>query len=441
MALQKTLAEVRPTPEEELKVVEVEKEILKLCQVLGAQGSLRRMGAFYLGVQEPNAELDLVFVLPERSAIQAAELLEKLQDALPKAIRSFPQGSLNAPGLRWRAIHARHVQLFLAKEEKLNPSTSAAFAIPPSIAALYAHEVSSQILAAVPSQNTFQDLLRVVKHWAKRRGLYGNLFGFFDGTTWALCCARVCQLHPKAVLLDLLQSFFTLLGHSDWSSPIALDTGDRVAGPRVPGTLMQLPGNVYGPARAAHDEVSESVMRLVQRELRRAEQKRVPELWAEHQFFSRHRHYIRFDFMASSDEILEKWWAWGQQQLPELLHIFESQLDSKVSLRPWPSSLLFKDESWSHAKAVFIGLHIQRAEQKCTLDFREIMVKFLERISAWPEAEVHQKQFELMIRAVSSQEMQSWLRDQGSPGIKALEHEVISPSRLDGYSPAMAATA
>ena len=44
----------------------------------------------------------------------------------------------------------------------------------------------------------------------------------------------------------------------DWSSPIALDTGDRVAGPRVPGTLMQLPGNVYGPARAAHDEVSES---------------------------------------------------------------------------------------------------------------------------------------------------------------------------------------
>ena len=26
----------------------------------------------------------------------------------------------------------------------------------------------------------------------------------------------------------------------------------------VPGTLMQLPGNVYGPARAAHYEVSES---------------------------------------------------------------------------------------------------------------------------------------------------------------------------------------
>lgn len=442
MALQKTLA-VRPTPEEEVKVLEVEKEILKLCQVLGAQGSLRRMGAFYLGVPERNAELDLVFVLPEGSATQPAELLEKLQNALPKAIRSFPQGSLNAPGLRWRASHARHVQLFLAKEEKPNPSTPAPSAIPPSLAALYAHEVSSQILASVPSQEVFQDLLRVVKHWAKRRGLYGNLFGFFDGTTWALCCARVCQLHPKAVLHDLLQFFFALLGRSDWSSPIALDTGDSLAPtvPMVPGTLMQLPGNVYGPARAAHYEVSESVMRVVQRELRRAEQKRVPELWAEHQFFSRHRHYIRFDFMASSDEILEKWWAWGQQQLPELLHIFESQLDSKVSLRPWPSSLIFKDESWSHAKAVFIGLHIQRAEQKCTLDLREIMVKFLERISAWPEAEAHQKQFELMIRAVSSQEMQSWLRDQGSPGVKALEHEVMSPSRKDGYGPAMAATA
>eukprot|EP00435_Cladocopium_sp_Y103_P056698 s504_g19.t1 len=439
MALQKMLAEARPTPEEEVKVLEVEKEILDLCQVLGAaQGSLRRMGAFYLGVPEPNAELDLVFVLPERSATQPAELLEKLQDALPKAMRSFPQGSLNAPGLRWRASHARDVQLFLAKDAKPNPSASAPRAIPPSLAALYAQEVSSQILASVPSQETFRDLLRLVKHWAKRRGLYGKLFGFFDGTTWALCCARVCQLHPKGVLHDLLQSFFALLGRSDWSSPIALDGDLR---PPVPGTLVQLPGNGYGPARAAHYELSESVMRVVQRELRRAEQKRVPELWAEHQFFNRHRHYIRFDFMASSDEILEKWWAWGQQQLPELLHIFESQLDSKVSLRPWPSSLIFKDESWSHAKAVFIGLHIQRAEQKCTLDLREIMVKFLEKISAWPEAETHQKQFELMIRALSSQEMQSWLRDQGSPGVKALEHEVMSPSRLDGYGPAMAATA
>jgi len=62
------------------------------------------------------------------------------------------------------------------------------------------------------------------------------------------------------VLHDLLQFFFALLGRSDWSSPIALDTGDSLAPtvPMVPGTLMQLPGNVYGPARAAHYEVSES---------------------------------------------------------------------------------------------------------------------------------------------------------------------------------------
>ena len=65
------------------------------------------------------------------------------------------------------------------------------------------------------------------------------------------------------VLHDLLQFFFALLGRSDWSSPIALDTGvDTGDGPApvpmVPGTLMQLPGNFYGPACAAHYEVSES---------------------------------------------------------------------------------------------------------------------------------------------------------------------------------------
>eukprot|EP00434_Breviolum_minutum_P039534 symbB.v1.2.035109.t1/scaffold4658.1/size36806/2 len=283
-ALRSVLAEVTAAPEEEAQVLDVEKEILDLCQAALPElvfGSLHRVGAFQLGVQEPKAELDLVFVLPEGSPSQPSQLLERLRQALPKATPSLPQGALNAPGLRW--LHGSHggtrsVQLFLAKDDK-----QPAGADTPSTAALYAKEVSSALMENVPSLESFRNLLKLVKHWAKRRGLYGNLFGFFNGMTWAVCCGRVCQDHPDAALDDLFHFFFQDLCRWDWSSPITLQGTQGTSnapGSAPPNTLVLLPGNSHGrPPVPASGKVSEAVMRLVLRELRRAELKKLPELW------------------------------------------------------------------------------------------------------------------------------------------------------------------
>ena len=72
------------------------------------------------------------------------------------------------------------------------------------------------------------------------------------------------------------------------------------------------------------------VLRIIERELQRALKKTAPERWAEHAFFQRHRHFIQFDFMATSETLLAAWWAWCRQHLIELPGLFEA-LHAKAS--------------------------------------------------------------------------------------------------------------
>lgn len=68
--------------------------------------------------------------------------------------------------------------------------------------------VADHMLSLVPDPTTFRDALRMTKLWAKRRGIYSNVLGFFGGITWAILVARVCQLYPHYNSAALLKRIF-----------------------------------------------------------------------------------------------------------------------------------------------------------------------------------------------------------------------------------------
>ena len=50
----------------------------------------------------------------------------------------------------------------------------------------------------MPNYDSFLAVVRCIRLWAKRRGLYSNKMGFFGGINCNLLVCFVCQLYPQA---------------------------------------------------------------------------------------------------------------------------------------------------------------------------------------------------------------------------------------------------
>ncbi|OMO53463.1 hypothetical protein CCACVL1_28620 [Corchorus capsularis] len=84
---------------------------------------------------------------------------------------------------------------------------------------------NKRICQLVPNLEMFQAMLRCVKLWAKRRGVYGNLNGFLGGVHLAILAAFVCQCDPNASLSSLISNFFKTYAFWTWPTPVVLQDG------------------------------------------------------------------------------------------------------------------------------------------------------------------------------------------------------------------------
>ncbi len=91
-----------------------------------------------------------------------------------------------------------------------------------SVKSLNGCRVADQLLRLVPNHDAFRIALRALRVWAKERGVYSNVLGFFGGVNLALLVARVCQLYPNAAPSMLVYSFFQLWDAWQWTTPVML---------------------------------------------------------------------------------------------------------------------------------------------------------------------------------------------------------------------------
>ena len=97
---------------------------------------------------------------------------------------------------------------------------------------LNGYRSTREVLQLVPDVENFKLTLRVVKLWAKKNGLYGNMIGFLGGASWSILVAKVCQMagnegNTMISITNLIFKFFCTFANWEWPKPVLIKREDN----------------------------------------------------------------------------------------------------------------------------------------------------------------------------------------------------------------------
>lgn len=195
-----------------------------------AGGKLSTFGSYKLGVHDPGSDIDTVLVVPKYVTKQDFftvfdELLRQrpeLDDIVPVPDAYVPIIKIKFSSIDVDMICARLDIPQVPLNLNLNDNSLLRNIDDASARALNGTRVADQILELVPKPIVFKHALRCIKLWARRKAVYGNIFGFPGGVAWALLVLRICQLYPNAVSAVIIARFFYILRQWHWPEPVLL---------------------------------------------------------------------------------------------------------------------------------------------------------------------------------------------------------------------------
>lgn len=63
----------------------------------------------------------------------------------------------------------------------------------------------------------YRTTLLCIKLWAKRKGIYGSMLGYFGGISLAIMVAKICQMYPNLCPAQLIERFFFIYMIFPWN--------------------------------------------------------------------------------------------------------------------------------------------------------------------------------------------------------------------------------
>ena len=180
-------------------------------------------GSFGLGVVDRSSDLDLLAVIPgqltrEQFFADFYALLAARREVTD--LRALPKAFVPVIKFQYREVEVDLTVARMVGHESI-PTEDAFLSMDAAMGeldprcrrSLTGYRGTAALLHLVPHVQRFRRLLRLVRAWARRRGVYGNMAGFLGGAAWAVLAARACQLEAEAAtchhsIVHLVHLFF-----------------------------------------------------------------------------------------------------------------------------------------------------------------------------------------------------------------------------------------
>jgi len=395
------------------------------------------LGSYRLGVVHPGSDIDTLCIGPPHVSREAffTALLEKLEqqesvtECVPIPDAFTPIIKLKMRGVSIDLLFARLVRPLADgkdPEEAVKDDDVLRDMDEKSVRCVNGFRVADQILQLVPSKETFRQTLRFVKCWARRRGIYSNVLGFFGGITWALLVARVCQLYPHYAPSQLVNRFFRVYDQWNWSKPVMLC--DIIEPQNVPGMssvkvwnpktnpadkqhLMPVITPAFPAMNSTHN-VTETTKRILLDEFRRGYEvvKNVENqkcTWKDvhdpFPFFSHFKNFLWLEVLAKTDGVYVKFSGWVESKLRILMKSLEATNGMIIHPNPEQYDLRKTDDDWPLGCGMFIAMSFfqdQGAFVGQTVDMRPALHQFVDVVSQWTEKDLYSGQYKLRLKQV-----------------------------------------
>jgi len=204
-------------------------------------GKVVCFGSFKLSVVDKESDLDLLCVVPKHITREA--FFHTLYDNLGKKdevteLRQLPLAYVPVIKMSYRGIEVDLTMSRLMASEKvpededfLRDSIITKDMDQKCLRSFNGYRATCELLELVPCVEKFKLTLRVIKLWAKKNGLYGNMLGFLGGASWAILVAKVCILAgdegSMGSCANLIHRFFYTFANWNWPDPVYIKKVDN----------------------------------------------------------------------------------------------------------------------------------------------------------------------------------------------------------------------
>jgi poly(A) polymerase len=231
---------------------------------------------------------------------------------------------------------------------------------PEMIRSLNGCRVADKLLELIENKDSFRGTLKLVKLWARNKGIYSNITGFLGGVSWAILVAKLCQLFPFFKPNKLLVQFFKFYSQWNWNEyPVLIEEIktdhhlNRFVQEKQWSEHEKTAMNIITPAfpcKNSSYSVSQTALNSIVYHLKEAwisinnDIEYSPNgtinwdpIFEKYNFYKNFRHFFEVKIAAEDSESFVVWKSFVESKLKYFTKSFEYfDQDKKFEIRPYP---------------------------------------------------------------------------------------------------------